>query len=64
MDRNVTLYYYPDGNPVGALNTPSLFNSTGHKLNPISLYSKPSFDLNEPEYLKQAPIYITSLFSG
>jgi OPT oligopeptide transporter protein len=32
-------------------------------MNPVSLYLKPSFDLNEESYQKQAPIYITSYFA-
>jgi OPT oligopeptide transporter protein len=63
MDTKLTTNYYADGTPTGALNTPTLFNSTGHKLKAVSLYMLPSFDLNEAEYKKQSPIYITSLFA-
>jgi hypothetical protein len=64
MDHNLVLHNYKDGTPIGVLNTPSLFNSTGHRLNPVSMYLLPTFNLNEEQYTKNAPIYISSLFTG
>jgi hypothetical protein len=64
MDHNLMLHRYKDGTNIGVLNTPALFNTTGDKLNPVTMYMLPTFNLNEKEYNQNAPIYISSLFAG
>ncbi|KAJ2998788.1 hypothetical protein HDV02_004028 [Globomyces sp. JEL0801] len=62
-DQTLSLHKYPDGTPVHVLNSAALFNSTGHRISAVSLYQPVTFDLNEQEYQKQAPIYITPFFA-
>ena len=50
-------------NGASVLNTGSLFNSTGHQIQAISLYNKTTYDLDENSYNANAPIYITSFFA-
>ena len=45
------------------LNSVSLFNATGSKLNAISLLNPTTFDLKEAEYAKQSPILLSTYFA-
>ena len=45
------------------LNTPWLFNVTGHRIRARDLYDKKTFDLNLEAYNKQGPIFLTEMFA-
>jgi OPT family oligopeptide transporter len=45
------------------LNTVMLFNSTGNRLNVLSMLDQSNFDLNEVEYQKHAPILLSTYFA-
>ena len=51
---------YRDGTPFPAINTPKLFNSTGHSLKITTLMDRTTLDLNAAVYNRNAPIYLTN----
>jgi hypothetical protein len=63
-DQNLSMFGWPDGEKIPALNTPRLFNRAGNPINHVHLYSRPSFNLDDKYYAEQSPLYITSLYAS
>lgn len=57
MDSKLRLHNGP------VLNTGALFNRNGTFLDAVGLYNKTTYDLDDAEYKRNAPIYITSFFA-
>ena len=62
-DQLLHLVQYPDGTNMPVLNSVSLFNATGDKMDALSLLNPVTFDLKEAEYLQQSPILLSTYFA-
>ncbi|OAJ40207.1 OPT family small oligopeptide transporter [Batrachochytrium dendrobatidis JEL423] len=56
-------YVFQDGSDFPRINSPSLYDRTGSRVNPTKFYNQGIYDLNTTAYETYAPIYLTENFA-